>query len=96
MSAQLFHSWDISEVSIVGLKNVHYLDKVRDFAKLVETGEALKIDSEVDRVYLDTSGPVEIHDMRLKRKIIVEKKVCFHGGVESLDGEGKANGGFWR
>jgi len=64
---------DISAVFITGLKGVSYRDKVENFAEKTETGDAVKIVSETDRVYQDTSGPVEIHDAALRRKIRVEK-----------------------
>jgi glucose-6-phosphate 1-epimerase len=65
---------DISAVSIVGLKGVGYEDKVANFAKKTETNEAIIIASEVDRVYFDTTGLVEIQDRSLNRKILVEKQ----------------------
>ncbi len=65
---------DIKAVSIRGLKGVKYLDKVANFAKKTESAEAIRIQSEVDRVYLDTTGPVEIHDTALRRKIMIEKQ----------------------
>jgi glucose-6-phosphate 1-epimerase len=72
-----FHTYfevgDISSVSISGLKGVKYLDKVADFAEKTETSDAIKISSEVDRVYLKTAAPIEIRDGKLNRKILVEK-----------------------
>jgi glucose-6-phosphate 1-epimerase len=65
---------DIAATGIVGLKGVSYLDKVANFAKKTERGEAIRISSEVDRVYLDTTGTVEIQDARLGRNIRVEKE----------------------
>jgi D-hexose-6-phosphate mutarotase len=65
---------DIEAVSVTGLKGVEYEDKVEQFARKMETNDAITISSEVDRVYLDTTGPVEILDRSLKRKIIVEKE----------------------
>lgn len=65
---------DISAVSVVGLKGVSYEDKVDNFAKKTETNDAITIASEVDRVYFDTTGTVEIQDRSLHRKIIVEKQ----------------------
>jgi len=50
------------------------LDKVANFAKKTETEDAIKITSEVDRVYLDATGTVDIHDARLGRVIRVAKK----------------------
>lgn len=65
---------DISATSIVGLKGVSYLDKVANFERKREELDAVRISSEVDRVYLDTTGPVEIRDARLGRVIRVEKE----------------------
>ena len=65
---------DITATTIGGLKGVSYLDKVANFAKKKETDDAIRISSEVDRIYLNTTGTVEIRDARLKRVIRVEKK----------------------
>jgi D-hexose-6-phosphate mutarotase len=64
---------DIDDVSIRGLKGVHYLDKVDDFTPKTDMADAIKISSEVDRIYLDTEAAVEILDLRLRRKIRIEK-----------------------
>ena len=68
-----FHVGDISQVTIAGLKGAAYLDKVENYAQKREADDALTIESEVDRVYLDATGPVEIHDRALRRKIRLEK-----------------------
>jgi glucose-6-phosphate 1-epimerase len=64
---------DIAEVEITGLTGTKYIDKVDNFTAKMESAAAVQIGSETDRVYLDTAGPVEIHDSRLHRKIRVEK-----------------------
>jgi len=64
---------DINAVSVVGLKGLNYLDKVESFALKAESADALKIASEVDRIYLDATGPVEILDSKLRRKIRIDK-----------------------
>lgn len=64
---------DVGAVSVRGLKGVEYLDKVESFARRTEGGDAIAITGEVDRVYLNATGPVEICDPGLKRKIIVAK-----------------------
>jgi glucose-6-phosphate 1-epimerase len=64
---------DIHGISIVGLKGASYLDKADHFALKTEADEAIQITSEVDRTYLDTPGPVEILDPKLRRKIRIEK-----------------------
>ena len=65
---------DISAVSITGLQGASYLDKVAGFEKKTERAAAIRLTSEVDRVYLDTTSPVEIHDAQWKRTIRVEKE----------------------
>jgi D-hexose-6-phosphate mutarotase len=69
-----FEVGDISAVSIAGLKGTRYLDKVANFAEKTEVQDAVRISSEVDRIYLDTTAPIEILDPRLGRKIRVEKQ----------------------
>jgi D-hexose-6-phosphate mutarotase len=68
-----FHVGDINQVSVAGLKGISYLDKVDGHAQKTETSDAIVVSSEVDRVYLDASGPMEIVDRLLGRKIRVEK-----------------------
>jgi D-hexose-6-phosphate mutarotase len=69
-----FEVGDIGAVTVSGLKGVSYLDKVENFAQKAETAEGIRIASEVDRVYLDANGPVEINDGKLRRKIRIEKE----------------------
>src|SRR5687767_14257569 len=64
---------DISGVSVMGRKGANYLDKTEGFAHKVETADAIRINSEVDRTYLDTAAAVEIVDPKLRRKIRIEK-----------------------
>jgi glucose-6-phosphate 1-epimerase len=64
---------DIDAVSITGLKGVDYLDKADNFAQKTETADPIKISSEVDRTYVAATGPVEILDLKFRRKIRIEK-----------------------
>ena len=64
---------EIGAVSITGLKGCSYLDRLDHSARKFETADAIRINSEVDRTYLDTTGAVEIHDANFHRKIHVEK-----------------------
>ncbi len=68
-----FSVGDVTAISIAGLKGVRYLDQVARFARKVESQDSIRINSEVDRIYLDTAGPVEILDSRLGRKVRIEK-----------------------
>jgi len=64
---------DLNAVAITGLKGVAYLDKTDRNARKLESGDSIKIISETDRVYLATTGAVEIDDASLRRTIRVEK-----------------------
>lgn len=69
-----FEVGDVTAISVKGLKGVHYLDKVANFAKKTEKEEAIRFASEVDRIYLNATGAAEIIDPRLGRRILVEKQ----------------------
>ena len=64
---------DINSVTVLGLKGVSYQDKVDHFTQKTETNDSIRISSEVDRVFLDTESPIEIHDPTLKRIVRIEK-----------------------
>jgi glucose-6-phosphate 1-epimerase len=68
-----FEVGDSSKITIRGLQGASYQDKTAHFALKKESDPLIHIVSEVDRTYLDTTGPVEILDPVLKRKILVEK-----------------------
>ena len=59
--------------TIRGLDNCEYLDKVQDFARLTQK-DGIVIESEVDRVYVNTSADCVIEDKGLKRAIRIAKQ----------------------
>lgn len=65
---------DISQVSVVGLQGVEYLDALAARARKQEMSDAIRFTGEVDRLYLNTPHPVEIRDASLRRSILVEKE----------------------
>jgi D-hexose-6-phosphate mutarotase len=69
-----FEVGDVTAISITGLKGLNYLDKVAHFVEQTETHDALRIASEVDRIYQNATGTVEILDPRRGRRIRVEKQ----------------------
>lgn len=69
-----FDVGDISAVSVKGLKDSSYLDKVENFAKKMEKNDAIRISAEVDRVYLNTTSTVSIEDQSHGRTIAMEKE----------------------
>jgi glucose-6-phosphate 1-epimerase len=64
---------DINQVSITGLKGGSYLDKTDNYQRKLESTENIKVQGEVDRIYLNTANAVEIHDSGLGRRIRIEK-----------------------
>lgn len=64
---------DVRNISVHGLKGADYLDKVDGFARKTESNEGIRVTSEVDRVYLNTTAAVEIRDPDLGRRILIEK-----------------------
>jgi glucose-6-phosphate 1-epimerase len=69
-----FDVGDVTAISVHGLKGLTYLDKVASFQEKTETSDAIRIASEVDRIYQNASGTVEILDPRLGRRVLVEKQ----------------------
>lgn len=64
---------DIRKVRVSGLDKVEYLDKVRDFTRTEQEGD-IRFESEVDRVYLDTTSECIIDDESWQRRIHISKK----------------------
>lgn len=69
-----FEVGDASQISVSGLQGAEYLDKVANFARKKETEQVIRIASEVDRTYVNTTSTVEILDPVFGRRIIVEKE----------------------
>jgi glucose-6-phosphate 1-epimerase len=70
-----FHVGDIGAVSITGLQGASYLDNAGDGKgeRKTDNDAVLKITKETNRLYLNTTSPVEIRDDAFQRKIRVEK-----------------------
>ena len=68
-----FSVGDINAISVSGLEKSPYLDKADHFAPKTEPSEAIRVASEVDRIYCGNSAAVEIVDPNLARRIRVAK-----------------------
>ncbi len=68
-----FQISDVANMTIRGLENCEYLDKVQDFARLTQK-DGIVIESEVDRVYVNTTADCVIEDKGLKRAIRIAKQ----------------------
>jgi glucose-6-phosphate 1-epimerase len=64
---------DINNISVTGLKGASYYDKADHFVQKTDGADAIRIASEEDRIYFDTTGAVEILDPGLNRKIRIDK-----------------------
>lgn len=64
---------DISRINVTGLRGEEYLDAAEKFQRKQEQTEAIRFDREVDRLYVNTTRPVEIHDPVWQRLIRIEK-----------------------
>ncbi|XP_024026946.1 putative glucose-6-phosphate 1-epimerase isoform X2 [Morus notabilis] len=73
-----FHTYfsisDIGEVRIEGLETRDYFDNLCQRERFTDQGNSLTFESEVDRVYLDTSSKVAILDHGKKRTFIIQKE----------------------
>ncbi|MCX8496203.1 MAG: D-hexose-6-phosphate mutarotase [Akkermansiaceae bacterium] len=67
-----FHVRSISDISITGLSNVGYHDRIADVVT-TEGHEPIRFEGEMDRVYFNTSATTEIVDPGLGRKIRIAK-----------------------
>ena len=68
-----FHTSDVAQMTIRGLEGCHYLDKVGEPASRIQK-DGIVIDSEVDRVYINTTADCVIEDRALKRAIRITKQ----------------------
>jgi len=65
---------DVRNISITGLSGVEFIDKVDAFKHKVQSGDAITITGETDRVYLNTKSTCVIHDPVGARKISIAKE----------------------
>ncbi|MCC7072176.1 MAG: D-hexose-6-phosphate mutarotase [Deltaproteobacteria bacterium] len=65
---------DVTQVSMRGLEDTPYLDKVDAGREQRSAGGPLRLADETDRIFLDTTGAVTVLDPVLGRRIVVEKE----------------------
>ncbi|HEV3028775.1 MAG TPA: D-hexose-6-phosphate mutarotase [Planctomycetota bacterium] len=78
MFEEAFHTYllvgDVRQVSVDGLENTEYIDKVDSFQRKNQAPAAVRISGETDRVYLDTRSTCVVRDPVLERTLLVEKE----------------------
>jgi D-hexose-6-phosphate mutarotase len=70
---------NIDEVSVSGLENTEYFDKVAG-SRQRQGPDPIRFSGETDRVYLDTQAPCTIHDPGMNRRITIAK----HGSASTV------------
>ncbi|HVR85641.1 MAG TPA: D-hexose-6-phosphate mutarotase, partial [Planctomycetota bacterium] len=75
---EAFHTYllvgDVRQVSVDGLQNNEYIDKMDSFKRKTQAPEAVQISAETDRVYLNTRSTCVVRDPVLERTLLVEKE----------------------
>jgi glucose-6-phosphate 1-epimerase len=65
---------DVRRVSVDGLQNVEYIDKLDSFKRKTQPPDAIRITGETDRVFLNTRSTCVVRDPVLERTLTVEKE----------------------
>lgn len=68
-----FQVGSIHDVSVSGLDNKTYLDKVEGFVAKQQSGDVI-VHQEVDRIYQQVRNPITIHDNSLSREIFITSR----------------------
>ncbi|MEQ9454441.1 MAG: D-hexose-6-phosphate mutarotase [Phycisphaeraceae bacterium] len=64
---------DAREVTVTGLEQTDYLDKVDHGERKTQGDDPIGFAGETDRVYLNTSTPCTLHDPQLDRALVIDK-----------------------
>jgi D-hexose-6-phosphate mutarotase len=64
---------DVRAVTVTGLENTDYLDKVTGFTRRNQGTAPVAFTGETDRIYLDTQAAAVIHDPGKRRTIAIRK-----------------------
>ncbi len=95
-----FRVGDINQSQLHGLDGVDYLDKTDSGRKKTQRGPVV-IESETDRVYLNTSGAIDLEDQALRRRVRVAKEnslttVIWNPWIEKAKAMSDFNDAGWR
>jgi D-hexose-6-phosphate mutarotase len=64
---------NVLKARVAGLDRVEYIDKTDSNRKKIQNGE-IAVVSETDRVYLNTSGAIEVEDAQMRRRARISKE----------------------
>jgi glucose-6-phosphate 1-epimerase len=68
-----FRVGDPQAAIIRGLDHVRYIDRVNHLVEKTQSGD-VRLSSETDRIYLNTSHPIDIDDSVLDRRLTIQKE----------------------
>jgi glucose-6-phosphate 1-epimerase len=75
---EAFHTYlrvgDVRQITVEGLENTGYIDKVDSGTKKNQPSEPIRISGETDRVYLKTQSTCRVRDPVFERSLLVEKE----------------------
>jgi glucose-6-phosphate 1-epimerase len=79
------HVSDVAAAYVNGLQGIKFIDQVQAGMQMVQGDEALAIDGEIDRIYLDTPETIRVRDS--KRIVIMQQRgfadtVIWNPGME--------------
>jgi len=69
-----FQVSDVANVSVLGLKDTEFLDKIDNFKRKRQTDEVLRVTRATDRPYLNTEATLTLEDPGLTRSIVNAKQ----------------------
>ncbi len=68
-----FQVGDVRKISLTGLEDTEYLDKVNGMQLAREGADPVSFKGETDRVYIDTESECVVHDPVMNRRIAIGK-----------------------
>ncbi|GKV31770.1 hypothetical protein SLEP1_g40436 [Rubroshorea leprosula] len=87
---------DIDDVRVEGLDSCDYHDNLKEGTRSTEQGISLSFDSEVDRVYVEAKGVIEVLDHKKRRTLKINRKGLPDVVVwNPWDKKSKAFANFW-
>lgn len=92
---------DVTQVSVFGLENTEYIDKVDNFARKRQAAAPLRISGETDRVFVNTEAACNIEDAACGRRIAIQKvgsrtTVVWNPWIEKTRGLADMGADEWR
>ncbi|KAL3866218.1 hypothetical protein ACJMK2_043540 [Sinanodonta woodiana] len=92
-----FTTPDVTKTSVIGLKDLHFIDKVQDGAILTENRSEVIVNENYDRVYQNAPNEIVVNKVGNGEQKVIIKKTNFPdvgNGVEPMGRESSRDGRF--